>query len=109
MVTGTYAKKQPLSAKNGFPPGSNGLINHRKKNVNYVAVLLNDFEETPFHAAVMTYLSYFVLIIFGYVRDFMRKYGFEKSKGAKEAGNEVRIPKTYFLPVGRRCLRRIDR
>lgn len=97
MVAGTYGKKQRLSAKNNFPLGSNGLTNHQKKNGNYVAKLLDDFEETPFHAAVMTYLSYFVLIIFGYVRDFMRKYGLEKSKGVQESGNEVRIYLTYFL------------
>lgn len=97
MVVGTYAKKHRLSTKNNFPFGSNGLTNNQKKNGNYVSKLLDDFEETPFHAAVMTYLSYFVLIVFGYVRDFMRKYGLEKSKGATEAGNEVRIYLTYFL------------
>ena len=89
MVAGTYATRQRLSAKNGFTPGSNGFLSHGRKNENYVAELLDDFEETPFHAAVMTYLSYFFLIIFGYLRDFMRKYGLEKSKAAKETGNEV--------------------
>lgn len=90
MVAGTYATGKRLPEKNGFPPSSNGFTSHGKKNGNYVAELLDDFEETPFHAAVMTYLSYFFLIIFGYLRDFMRKYGLEKSKAAKETGNEVR-------------------
>ena len=33
----------------------------------------------------------YMLGIFGYMRDFMRKYGLEKSKSVKETGNQVRI------------------
>ena len=51
--------------------------------------MLDDFEEAPLYCEVMTYMSYFFLIIFGYMRDFMRKYGIEKSKAAQETGNEV--------------------
>lgn len=90
MVAGTFAQKPRPPTKYGFKLGSNGFVNHGKKNENYAAEVLDDFEETPLHAAVMTYLSYFFLIIFGYMRDFMRNYGLEKSKGAKELGNKVR-------------------
>lgn len=90
MVTGASHTRKHLSSKNGCAPGSNGLFSYRKKNGNYVAESRDEFEETPFHAAVMTYLSYFFLIIFGYFRDFTRNHGLEKYKAVKENGNEVR-------------------
>lgn len=37
------------------------------------------------------YLFYFFLILFGYLCDFMWKYGLEKLKVLKESGNEVRM------------------
>lgn len=88
MVAGTYAtRRKQHSRKNGFYKGSNGFTNQERI---FPAKEGDDFEETPLYCAVMTYMSYFFLIIFGYMRDFMRKYGFEKSKAAKETGNEVR-------------------
>lgn len=47
------------------------------------------FEQTPIWIAVMTYIAYAILILFGYVRDFMRFYGLEKSRAFKERGNKV--------------------
>ncbi|XP_068730448.1 serine palmitoyltransferase 2-like [Montipora capricornis] len=92
MVEGGYSKKCRLSARNGFHPGSNGLQNRSKKSENRVAELDNEYEGIPLIAAVTTYLSYFFLLIFGYLRDFMRKYGLEKPKGAKENGNKEFVP-----------------
>ena len=89
MVAVTYATRgTQQSMKNGFPKGSNGFASHGKE---YSGELQEDLEETPLSIAVMTYLSYFFLIIFGYMRDFMRKYRLEKSKSVHETGNEVRI------------------
>lgn len=48
-----------------------------------------DFEETPIVIAVMTYIAYALLILFGYLRDFMRYYGLEKSRAFTEKGNKV--------------------
>lgn len=88
MVAGTYAtRRKQHSMKNGFPKGSNGFASQER---NYVAELMDDFEDTPLYCAVLTYMSYFFLILFGYMRDFLRKYGFEKSKAVQETGNEVR-------------------
>ncbi|XP_027050120.1 serine palmitoyltransferase 2-like [Pocillopora damicornis] len=90
MVAGTYATRRVQhSMKNGFPKGSNGFASHRRE-LN--TELEEDLEETPLFIAVMTYLSYFFLIIFGYMRDFMRKYGLEKSKSVKETGNQGFVP-----------------
>ena len=38
------------------------------------------FEETPLERAVFTYISYAILIFFGYIADFLRKVGL-KSEG----------------------------
>jgi serine palmitoyltransferase len=63
--------------KNGVENGKSGLKNSE------------DFEQTPIWIAVMTYIAYAILILFGYLRDFMRFYGLEKSRAFKERGNKV--------------------
>jgi len=47
------------------------------------------FEETPLIIAVLTYLGYAVLIIFGHLRDFMRNWSIEKVPTAAEPVKEV--------------------
>ena len=42
------------------------------------------FEETPLRVAVITYIAYAILIVFGYLRDFLRNFGFESVRKAKE-------------------------
>ena len=88
MVAGAYAtRRSQHSRKNGFHKGSNGFTSQER---SYAAKTLDEFEEAPLYTVVMTYMSYFFLIVFGYMRDFMRKYGLEKSKAVKETGNKVR-------------------
>ncbi|UJR21093.1 hypothetical protein I4U23_024193 [Adineta vaga] len=41
-----------------------------------------EFEETPLYAAVLTYLSYSILCLFGWLRDFLRQSNIEKKRGA---------------------------
>nr|XP_058969758.1 serine palmitoyltransferase 2-like [Pocillopora verrucosa] len=90
MVAGAHATRRVQhSMKNGFPKGSNGFASHRRE-LN--TELEEDLEEPPLFIAVMTYLAYFFFIIFGYMRDFMRKYGLEKSKFVKETGNQGFVP-----------------
>jgi len=50
------------------------------------------FEETPLIVAVITYIGYGVLVVFGYFRDFLRLYKFEKTKAAKEKGRMGFVP-----------------
>lgn len=50
------------------------------------------FEETPLLVAVITYIGYGVLVVFGYMRDFMRYYAFEKNNAAKDKGREGFVP-----------------
>jgi serine palmitoyltransferase len=49
----------------------------------------NKKEETPLYIELLCYLSYAVLIIFGYLRDFLRNTGLEKNKSALEINREV--------------------
>ena len=93
MVAGAY-KTSPVgqkSYKNGFSAKKNGFAAHEKEKLKeFKDSFVEEFEDTPFQVAVLTYLSYFFLILFGYLRDFLRKYGLEKSKAPKEHGNKVR-------------------
>jgi hypothetical protein len=41
-----------------------------------------EFEETPLYAAILTYLSYAILCLFGWLRDFLRQSNLEKKRGA---------------------------
>ena len=76
--------------KNGFSAKTNGFSAHEEERLkDFKESFVEEFEDTPFQVAVLTYLSYFFLILFGYLRDFMRKYGLERSKAPREFGNKV--------------------
>lgn len=49
------------------------------------------FEDAPIMTALVAYLNLGLLVIFGYIRDFMRLFGYECYRGAKEWGNEVKL------------------
>ncbi|CAF0836525.1 unnamed protein product, partial [Didymodactylos carnosus] len=53
-----------------------------------------EFEETPLYAAVLTYLSYAILCIFGWLRDFLRQSYVERKKGALDPN-----AKLGFVPL----------
>uniref|UniRef100_A0A8C2DLB0 serine C-palmitoyltransferase n=1 Tax=Cyprinus carpio TaxID=7962 RepID=A0A8C2DLB0_CYPCA len=44
----------------------------------------DSFEEAPMYVAVMTYMGYGIVILFGYFRDFLRAVGLEKCHQAQE-------------------------
>ena len=50
---------------------------------------MESFEETPLLVAIVTYISYGVLIIFGHIRELLRKCNFEK----------VPVPSEYLIEV----------
>ncbi|XP_051951436.1 serine palmitoyltransferase 2-like isoform X1 [Xyrauchen texanus] len=53
-------------------------------SVLYNKPLVESFEETPLLVAVFTYMGYGILTIFGYLRDFLREWKFEKCHLARE-------------------------
>ncbi|XP_029903296.1 serine palmitoyltransferase 2b [Myripristis murdjan] len=91
-------------SSSGKKSGKNGFVkNHclfqqpqkyrrlREKNQNvtrnsslYKKPFLESFEETPLLVAVLTYMGYGILTIFGYLRDFLRHWNIEKCHVARE-------------------------
>lgn len=50
----------------------------------YKKPFLEYYEETPLLVAVLTYMGYGILTIFGYLRDFLRHWNVEKCHVARE-------------------------
>ena len=50
----------------------------------YNKPFVESYEETPLLVAVLTYMGYGILTIFGYPRDFMRHWNIEKCSVARE-------------------------
>ncbi|KAL7872245.1 hypothetical protein SRHO_G00072280 [Serrasalmus rhombeus] len=91
-----------LWTSNGKKPGRNGFVKthclfqqqkcrrpQENHNVWHNASVYNkpfveSFEETPLLVAVLTYMGYGILTLFGYLRDFLRDWNFEKCHVAKE-------------------------
>ncbi|XP_037667773.1 LOW QUALITY PROTEIN: serine palmitoyltransferase 3 [Choloepus didactylus] len=74
----------------GSPSGNcrkSGMVKEAQENgkphFNH-ELMVESFEEAPLHVIVFTYLSYGLLSLFGYLRDFLRYHGFEKCNSAVE-------------------------
>ncbi|KAG7226322.1 hypothetical protein INR49_003074 [Caranx melampygus] len=94
--------------KNGLKPERNGLVKslhrcheqqHSKNHCHpeeeevrtashyaslYSRPFIESFEETPMLVAVLTYMGYGILTIFGYLRDFLRHWKIERCYIARE-------------------------
>ncbi|XP_023232748.1 serine palmitoyltransferase 2-like isoform X2 [Centruroides sculpturatus] len=51
-----------------------------------------ELEETPLIVAVLTYLGYGILIVFGHLRDLLRKIGLEEKHSASEKNRQGYVP-----------------
>ncbi|KAJ7341637.1 hypothetical protein JRQ81_005976 [Phrynocephalus forsythii] len=77
---------------NGFKHGihkKNGIIKDIKENgVSnggiYKRPFNESFEQAPMYVAVLTFVGFAVATLFGYLRDFLRAYGLQKTVGARE-------------------------
>lgn len=56
-----------------------------------------EFEETPLYVAVFTYLSYGILCLFGWLRDFLRQSNVEKKRGAVDPNASLVSFSTFQL------------
>ncbi|KAJ1104755.1 hypothetical protein NDU88_002164 [Pleurodeles waltl] len=69
-------------------PRRNGYrreINHVPENIRmYKRPFVENYEETPMLVAVLTYMGYGILTLFGYLRDFMRAWKIEMCHNATE-------------------------
>ncbi|XP_036406007.1 serine palmitoyltransferase 2-like [Megalops cyprinoides] len=101
--------------KNGRKPGKNGYVKNgyhlhqqpqkycypKEKGQQtpcngglYKRPFIESFEETPMLVAVLTYMGYGILTIFGYLRDFLREWKIEKCHIARE-----REEQKEFVPL----------
>ncbi|KAG8443876.1 hypothetical protein GDO86_009173 [Hymenochirus boettgeri] len=84
--------------KNGLYP-RNGVCKAGQQNgtVNgnlYKKPFMEFFEEAPMYVAVLTYIGFGIVTLFGYLRDFMRAWGLEKCYMAEE-----RAQQKDFVPL----------
>ncbi|XP_059817665.1 serine palmitoyltransferase 2 [Hypanus sabinus] len=83
-----HSEGKTTAWKNGFvKPGfaQNGQIHHIAQNGGmYKKPFNQSFEETPMLVAVLTYMGYGILTLFGYLRDFLRAWKIEKCHHATE-------------------------
>ena len=73
--------------KNGIKSGiKNGHVGTNGK-IDKVPHFQEDFQPTPLASAIITYIVYGILTIFGFLRDFLRKHMIEKNFSAVEASD----------------------
>lgn len=77
-----------------FFPISDAQVRHSECNGElYKKPFMESFEETPMLVAVLTYMGYGILTIFGYLRDFLRQWKIEKCHIARERDEQkVNVP-----------------
>ncbi|XP_026079357.1 serine palmitoyltransferase 3 isoform X1 [Carassius auratus] len=76
---------QSNSMKNGYHKKEKVQKNGKGDGFHQPRVRGEDsFEEAPMYVAVLTYMGYGIVILFGYFRDFLRAVGFEKCHQAQE-------------------------
>lgn len=87
----------------GVLTGCGSQVYHACNGELYSRPFVESFEETPMLVAVLTYMGYGILTIFGYLRDFMREWKIEKCHIAREREEQkVNIVKTLIkseIPV----------
>ncbi|XP_054166435.1 serine palmitoyltransferase 2-like [Oppia nitens] len=66
-------------------------------------------EDAPFHIVLLCYFSYVVLIMFGYLRDFLRQSGLERNPAAVESNRDgyVKLYQSFESFYTRNIYRRI--
>ncbi|XP_004559826.1 serine palmitoyltransferase 3 [Maylandia zebra] len=91
-TTAADGNLKPYLRKNGVKRehiGKNGYHNHKEKNGQGTDVAsrchkYEPFEQAPMYVAVLTYLGFGIVTLFGYLRDFLRAVGLEKCNIAQE-------------------------
>lgn len=63
----------------------------------YKRPFIECFEETPMLVAVLTYMGYGILTIFGYLRDFLRQWKIERCHIAREKEEQKVSPGNFTL------------
>ncbi|XP_050981863.1 serine palmitoyltransferase 3 [Labeo rohita] len=78
-------QQESNSMKNGYHRTEKVQKNGKGDGFHQPRVRGEDsFEEAPMYVAVLTYMGYGIVILFGYFRDFLRAVGLEKCHQARE-------------------------
>ena len=77
--------------------GKTKNIDEEKKTLQSVGERYESFEETPLIIAVLTYVSYAILIVFGHFRDCLRRRGIGKVPVAAEPVSPVSAIITFLM------------
>lgn len=81
------------AVNNSTSPATNSNTQTAPTSVyNGVREVQESFEEAPLWAAVITYMGYLILNVFGWFRDFLRYSGFEEKKGAIDPNPKDFVP-----------------
>ncbi|XP_070578628.1 serine palmitoyltransferase 2-like [Ptychodera flava] len=94
IVNGDVRRRNGLNHKS-LPNGTkNGHVRQvdTKETAYKAPKSMESFEEPPMVIAVLTYMAYALLVVVGHIRDFLRKFGIEKTAVAKEKGNKGFVP-----------------
>lgn len=99
LPTSTINRKKPhthhrhhshcISSTFGISSSSSTSITRTNKVATRKVPKQDILEDTPFLQAFFTYLSYTILHIFGHLREFLRRIGFDQRKGAVDSNPKV--------------------
>ncbi|CAG2250265.1 SPT [Mytilus edulis] len=90
-----YNGKYPQ--ENGHTCNGNAKVSSSHHEISFDET----FEETPLMAAIMTYLSYGLMVVIGHIRDFLRSIGIEKEKTC----TEPKLPVIGYMDTKRKELK----
>lgn len=84
------SRRSQKSHKNGFSSEKNQLSALQEEKLKeFRESFVEEFQDAPLYAAVMSYLFYFYMVFFACIKDLMLRLGLRKSKRPKEYKNEV--------------------
>ncbi|KAK2561766.1 Serine palmitoyltransferase 2 [Acropora cervicornis] len=87
------SRRSQKSRKNGFSSEKNQLSALQEEKLKeFRESFVEEFQDAPLYAAVMSYLFYFYMAFFACIKDLMIRLGVRKSKRPKEYKNEGFVP-----------------
>ncbi|XP_015769102.1 PREDICTED: serine palmitoyltransferase 2-like [Acropora digitifera] len=87
------SRRSQKSHKNGFSSEKNQLSALQEEKLKeFRESFVEEFQDAPLYAAVMSYLFYFYMVFFACIKDLMIRLGVRKSKRPKEYKNEGFAP-----------------
>jgi hypothetical protein len=86
------ANENPPQVKTTTTTTTTAAVKQEEQPPTVRKVSQESFEEAPMWAAIVTYMGYLILNIFGFMRDFFRYVGLETKKGAADPNPSDFVP-----------------